>query len=151
MMPSARREARRHAVRGDDRHRRSVGDELLDRVRRVVHVRPPIRPVLDDVVVVGDFDVVEIDGAELRHLRDQEVGEALPPCAAGVGGTALGLEDVPVQRLLRRDHVGLVDLRKRRCGRFAGRRALGPERVAHQHRPGRDAGCRLQKSAPRQM
>jgi hypothetical protein len=30
--------------------------------------------------------------------------------AAGVGGTALGLEDVPVQRLLRRDHAGLVDL-----------------------------------------
>jgi hypothetical protein len=28
-------------------------------------VRPPIRPVLDDVVVVRDFDVVEIDGAEL--------------------------------------------------------------------------------------
>ena len=108
-----RREARRHPVRGDDRHRRAVGDELLDRVRRVVPVRPPVRPVLDDVVVVGDVDVVEIDRAELGHLRDEEVGEALPADAAGVGRSALGLEQVPVERLLRREHERLVDPRLR--------------------------------------
>ena len=146
-----RRRSRRHAVRRDDRHRRSVGDELLDRVRRVVHVRPPVRPVLDDVVVVGDVDVVEIDRAELGQLRNQEVGVALPADAAGVGRAALGFEEVPVERLLRRHHERLVDLRERGRGRFAGRRALGPERVAHQHRACRHAGCRLQEGAPRQM
>src|SRR5215510_4643993 len=113
-----------------------------------MHVRLPIRPVLDDVVVVRDFDVVEIDAAELWHLRDQEVRVALPPGTAGVGRTALRLEDMPVQGLLRRDHERLVDLRECGCRRFAGGRALGPERIAYEHCPGRDAGCGFEKVPP---
>ena len=66
--------------------------ELLDGDAGVVDVGSPIGPVVDDVVVVGDVDVVEVDAAELRDLRDQEVGEALPARAAGVGGTALALK-----------------------------------------------------------
>ena len=96
MTTFGRREAGRHAVGGDDRHRRPVGDEFFDRDAGLVQVRASVGPVVDDVVVVGDVDVVEIDGAELLHLRDQEIGVALPARAAGVGGTALALEDVPL-------------------------------------------------------
>ena len=89
-------------------HRRSVGDQFLDRVRRVVHVRPAIRPVLDDVAVV-DFDVTR-STAPNSGIFEMRKSVKASIRAAGVGGTALGLEDVPVQRLLRRDHAGLVDL-----------------------------------------
>ena len=78
-------------------------------------MRPPIGPVVDDVVIVGNLDVVEIDGAEFRHLRGQEIDEALPAGTAGIGRAALGLEDVPVERLLRREHEGLMDLRQGRA------------------------------------
>src|SRR3989442_11554646 len=87
--------------------------------------------------------------ARSGHLRDQEVGVALPPRAAGVGGTALGLEHVPVERLLRREHEWLVDLRERRC--LAGGRALGPELLAHQERAGgHTSGC-FQECSPREI
>ncbi len=73
-----RREAGRHAVRGHHRHRRPVGDELLERHAGVVDVGAAIGPIVHDVMVVGDLDVVQIDGAKLRHLRDEEIREALP-------------------------------------------------------------------------
>jgi hypothetical protein len=44
-----------------------------------------IGPVVDDVVVVGDVDEVDIHGSEFRHFRQQEIGEAFPPGAARVG------------------------------------------------------------------
>ena len=116
----------------------------------VVDVRASIGPVVDDVVVVGDLDVVEVDGAELRHLRDEEVGEALPARAAGVGGTALGLEHVPVPRLIGRDHELRVDLGKREARPAVRRRErLGPQRSPRQDRAGGDAGGGLEEVPPR--
>ena len=91
-MPSARRKAGSHAVRRHDRHRRTVGDELLERHAGVVDVRSAIGPIVHDVMIVGDLDVVQVDGAELRHFRDQEIRVSLPARAARVGGTALALE-----------------------------------------------------------
>ena len=51
-----RRRAGGHAVGGHDRHRRPVGDELLHRHAGIVDVGAPIRPIVHDVMVVGDLD-----------------------------------------------------------------------------------------------
>ena len=148
----ARRESRRHAVRSDDRNRRAVRDELLDRDARVVRVGPSIGPVVDDVVVVRDLDVVEIDRAELRHLRDEKIGEALPARAAGVRGAALALEHVPIRRLIGRDHELRIDFRERQRRPGRGRRGgatLSRQRASAEHRAGGDTCRGFEKGPPR--
>src|SRR5437879_10210312 len=83
------REAGCHAIRGHDRDRCPVADELLERDAGVVYMGTAIRPVVHDVMVVGNLDMVEIDGAEFLHLRNQKIGETFPARAAGVRGTTL--------------------------------------------------------------
>src|SRR5436190_11024555 len=110
----------------------------------------PVGPVLDDVVVVRNVDVVEIDSAELRHLRDQRISKTLPAGAARIGRTTLGLEDVPVPRLLRRDHElridsgGGTDRSRRGTARASG---LAEERSLAQHGTGGDACGSLEERA----
>jgi hypothetical protein len=144
-----RREAGRHAVGGDDRHRRPVGDELLDRHVGIVDVRAPVGPIVHDVVVVGDLHIVQVDGAEFLHLGDEEIGVALPASAARIGGAALRLEQVPVPRLIGRDHEGRIDPRKSRIRRGRDAGTLRPQRLPAQHGPGRDAHGPFEEASPR--
>jgi hypothetical protein len=104
-----RREAGRHPVRREDRDRRAVADEAEHARRCAVHVRVAVRPVVDDVMVVRNVDMIEIDGAEFRHAGEQEVGVALPAHAAGVGRAAGRLELVPLPRLIGCDQVAFFD------------------------------------------
>ena len=104
-----RREAGRHAVGRDDRHWRAVGDQLFGGLRETVHVRAPIRPIVDDVVVVRNLHIVEVDGAEFRHLRGEKFSETLPACAARIRRPALILECVPVPGLFGCDQQLPID------------------------------------------
>jgi hypothetical protein len=123
-----------------------------------MHMRASIGPILDDVVVVGDFDVVDVDGAEFRHLRDEQIREAFPAGTAGVSGAALGLEHVPVPRLIRRDHQPRIDLGEGqlRPGRVRPGRArrdraidLGRQRSLRKHRARGNAGSGPEEGPPR--
>src|SRR5262249_2440746 len=98
-------------------------------------VGPPVGPVVDNVVIVRNLDGLEIDRAELLHLRDQEIREALPAPAASIGWTALRLEHVPFPRLLGRDHAPRVD-----PGYRGLHRALRQRWLLRQHDAGGDAG-----------
>jgi hypothetical protein len=72
-------------------------------------MRAAIRPIVNDVVVVGNIDGVEVDGTELRHLSNEEIGEAFPAGAARIGRTAFSLERVPFEGLIGGDHELWVD------------------------------------------
>ena len=93
-----------HAVRRHYRHGDTVGDELLDRHSGLVNVSSAVGPIVHDVMIVGYFNVVEIDGAEFVSLRDQKIRVALPARAACIGWTALTLERCPIPRLVGRDY-----------------------------------------------
>ena len=145
-----RRVARGHPVRGHHRYRFTVGDELLHGDAGVVHMGPAIRPVLHDVMVVGHLDVVEVDGAELRHFRDKEIRVFLPARASRIRGTALGrLQGMPPQGQFGRDHELLVDLWKS-PGVGGGGRGFGlsPERRPAQDGARGDARGGLQEGPP---
>ena len=143
-----RRKARSHAVRRHDRHRCTVRDELLHRHAGVIYVGPAIGPIVHDVMIVGHLNVVQVDGAELLHLRDQEICVSLPARAARISWTSLALERGPVPSLIGRDHELLVDLWKSKIAIRGGRGfALGPKRFSNQDRTGGDA-CSLQEIPP---
>ena len=135
-----RRRAGSHAVRSHHRHRRAVRDELLDRHAGVIYVGPAIGPIVHDVMIVGNLNVVQVDGAELRHFRYQKIRVSLPACAARISWTSLALERSPVPGLIGRDHELLVDLWKSKIAICGGRGfALGPKRFRNQGRARGDA------------
>ncbi len=110
-----------------------------------------IRPIVHDIVIVGDLDIVEIHGTELSHPGNQEIGVALPADAASIGRTSLSLERVPLPGLIRRDHEGRVDPGKHIAGRTgsATERAFRPQRLPAQNRAGSRAGGALKEIPPR--
>src|SRR5881296_1471562 len=154
-----RREAGCHAVGGHDRDRFSIGNQLLDRNAGVMHMGAAIRPVVHDVMVVGNLDIFEIGGAEFLHLRNQKIRETFPARAAGIRRAALAFEHVPVPRLLRRDHQLRVDPGKSRMRTGLGRPndTLRRERLSHlphlphlphQSRARGDSRSRLEERPP---
>ena len=143
-----RRKARSHAVRRHHRHRCTVGDELFQRHAGVIYVGPAIGPIIYDVMIVGDFNIVQVDGTELRHFRYQEICISLPARASRISWTTLALERSPVPGLIGRDHELLVDLWKSRIAIRGGRVfALGPKRSWKTARTDGDA-CGLQEIPP---
>src|SRR5438093_10857514 len=109
-----------------------------------------IRPVVHDVMVVGNLDIFEIGGAEFLHLRNQKTRETFPAGAAGIRGTALAFEHVPVPGLLRRDHQLRLDPGKSRMRAGLGRPtdSLYRERLPHQPRARGDSRSRLEERPP---
>ena len=92
-----------------------------------------IGPIVHDVVIVGDLDIVQIDGAKLRHFRYQEICVSLPARAARIRRTALALERSPLPGLIGRHHELLVDSWKSKIAIRGGRGfALGPKRFSNQ-------------------
>src|ERR1700730_9225684 len=113
-----------------------------------MYVGPAIGPIFHDVMIVGHLNIVQVDGAHLRHFRYQEICESLPSCAAGPGWTALGLERSPFQGLIGCDHEFLVDLWKSKLATRRGHGfALAPKRFSNQDRTGGHP-CRLQEITP---
>src|ERR1700732_2461436 len=109
---------------------------------------PAIGPIVHDVMIVGHLHVVQVDGPELLHLRDQEICVSLPARAARISWTSLVLERGPVPSLIGRDHELLVDLWKGKIVIRGGRGfALGPERFSNQDRTDGDASS-LQEIPP---
>src|SRR3954465_9282413 len=117
-------------------------------INDIASVCASIGPIVHNVMVVGYFDVVQVDGAKLLHLRNEEVGEALPSRTARVSRPALGLEHVPVPRLIGRDHVLRIDPRKGGIRLACDGTALGPECFSIQRRAGSDAGGSLEEATP---
>src|SRR5215467_4607854 len=81
----------------------------------------PVGPVLDDVVVIGDLDIVKVNGTKAWHFSQQELCVRLPARAASIGWPTLSLEPIPVERLLWRDHQAWLDFRS----------APDPDALAH--------------------
>ena len=69
-----------------------------------------VGPVIDDIAVIGNVDMVQIDAAEFLHPGDQKIGVAFPARAAGIGGAAFGLEGVPGLGLIGRNQQAGIDL-----------------------------------------
>src|SRR5579864_331582 len=92
-------------------------------------------------MIVRDLDEIEIDGAQLVHLENQEVGVSFPTRSTGIGRAATALEEVPFPRQVRRNHVRRVDLGKSR--------RLAPLRAARQDRACGQAGSRFEKGPSR--
>src|SRR5436309_7027981 len=109
-----------------------------------------IRPVVHDVMVVGNLDIFEIGGAEFLHLRNQKIRETFPAHAAGIRGAALAFEHVPVPRLLWRDHQRRLDPGKSRMRASLGGPSdtLCRERLPHQPRARGDSRSRLEECPP---
>jgi hypothetical protein len=146
----ARCEPRRHAVGRHNRHRCPVRHELLHGDAGAVKMRAAVGPIVHDVVVVRNLDVVEIDGAELGHLRNEEIGEAFPARASRVSRATLALEEVPLPCPVGRDHELRIDPREREASPSRRRAsALGPQRLPNQRRAGGDAGSGLEEVPPR--
>src|SRR5262249_14467610 len=129
----------------------SIGNQLLDRDARVVHMGAAVRPVVHDVMVVGNVHIFEIGGAEFLHLRDQKIRETVPARAAGLPGAALAFEPVPVPSLLRCDHPFRLDPEKRRMRPTLGRPndTLRRERLPHQASACGDSRSRFEERPPR--
>ena len=142
--PVRRRQTGCHAVRGDDRHRRAIGHELFHGDAGAVDVSPPIRPVVNDVPVVGDVHGHDVHQAERLRFRDEKIVESLPANAARVGRASLGLERRPPPSQIGGHQELRIDARKR----MGAACALGPQRDSGKGGAGRNAGCSLQEVTP---